>query len=314
MSPILLQEVKANREAWLEIRKRSLGSSDLARAVAWNQTCRVILEKQGRVPGTETTDAMAWGLKLEHVVAQACYEKLIADGLEVELIDTDALYVHPDHKFLTATPDYLIKVNGRLGILECKTANAHNLSQWEVGPSDYAQVQIYHQLECIPEAEFAIAACLILTPTFRHHFIDRNHDVQKALVTKARWMWNFVESNELPPVDSYDGDIVKALYPRSNGLEILLPEEALTFLEEYKVVSAQLKDLEDKKDVLGASLKAMLGEARTGRVGPHAIQWTQVHSSAFDKKAFEKDHPDLFAQYVHPSSYRTFKILGARNG
>jgi len=38
------------------------------------------------------------------------------------------------------------------------------------------------------------------------------------------------------------------------------------------------------------------------------VSWTNVTQNRFDSKSFQKDHPEVYEQYLRPSSFRRFSI------
>ena len=81
-------------------------------------------------------------------------------------------------------------------------------------------------------------------------------------------------------------------------------------LEQIQSIKAQVKELEAQEDEIKARVVYALKEAETliYQGVKVATCKTQTRTS-FDAKAFEKDHPDLYAQYKKQSSTRVLRII-----
>ena len=64
----------------------------------------------------------------------------------------------------------------------------------------------------------------------------------------------------------------------------------------------------ERKEMASNKLKELLGEHETGVINGRSVAWKTVNSDRFNSKGFNKDHPDLYQQYVSQSCYRRFSI------
>jgi len=82
----------------------------------------------------------------------------------------------------------------------------------------------------------------------------------------------------------------------------------LSLFSLYERACEEEKRIQLIKDEAANKLKDMLGVAEKGFIHDREVVWNSINSNRFDSKAFRKDHPDLYEQYLNESSYRRFSI------
>ncbi|MDH6351889.1 lambda-exonuclease family protein [Brevibacillus sp. 1238] len=230
---------------WLQWRKKGIGGSD-AGAVAGFSKYRspvvVWLEKTGKAEASqEESQAARFGRKLEPIVADEFAERT---GLKIEPIYE--MLAHEDYPFMLANLDRLIHMDGELGVLECKTADKYLAAEWdEEKMPDHYYLQVQHYL-AVTGLKFAYIAVLIGGNDFRYKRIDRNDEVIAHLIKIESDFWNLVEEDIPPAVDGTESttEMIRQLYPESNGQEIILPEVAMDWLDQYHKAAAKVKEYE----------------------------------------------------------------------
>lgn len=92
-------------------------------------------------------------------------------------------------------------------------------------------------------------------------------------------------------------------------------EEMLRLIRSYKSNQSAISDLkaqlEEDKEAITAAMKAFgLDEySVTSPEGDHyKAAFKEVTSERFDSKAFEKEHPDIYARYIKAGSSMRFTI------
>jgi predicted phage-related endonuclease len=64
-----------------------------------------------------------------------------------------------------------------------------------------------------------------------------------------------------------------------------LPSQIINWLNEYKKIQSQMKDLTEKLDIARAHIELALGESELGLIdGQPAIKWGYIESNRFDQK------------------------------
>ncbi|WP_164685033.1 YqaJ viral recombinase family nuclease [Brevibacillus reuszeri] len=232
-------------QEWLQWRRKGLGGSD-AGAVAGFSKYRspvvVWLEKTGKLePSQEESQAARFGRKLEPVVADEFAERT---GLKIEPVHE--MLQHPEHPFMLANLDRLIHMDGEQGVLECKTADKYLAAEWEDEKiPDHYYLQVQHYL-AVTGLHFAYIAVLIGGNDFRYKRIDRNEEVIGYLINIEQDFWKMVTDDTPPAVDGSEAttQLLKEMYPESNGQEIFLPDEAAEWVKQYHEATAQIKAFE----------------------------------------------------------------------
>lgn len=284
--PVKPYIVIGNREnmtyqQWLDIRKNSIGGSEIAQACGLNRfraPLALWAEKTGVVKRTvEDNDKMMWGRILEPIVKQH-FSKIT--GYEVkEVPQILALAAYP---FLTANLDGICIVDGEPCVLEVKTTSF--ASDWEEGgcPIEYfLQCQHYMFITGMQKAYLVV---LIGGSDFRYIKIDRNDELISAIECKAINFWNNNILKNIPPAPSAtDNELMAKIYP-SNDSTIVLHNDYAAILEELEGVKQLEADVKKQRDELEAKLKMVLGESKSNNAtcGDWKISWKESSRSTFD--------------------------------
>ena len=74
--------------------------------------------------------------------------------------------------------------------------------------------------------------------------------------------------------------------------------------EQQEALQKQIDELKDqiKQDMEQKGLDEM-------KAGAFIIRWTRVFSNRFDTKAFQKEHKNLYGQYVRQAESRRFSVV-----
>ena len=310
MAVQLTNTLNIPREEWLKARRCGIGGSDAA-AIAglnkWKSPITVYLEKIGEIQ-SEAGEAAYWGIMLEDIIAREFSRQT---GLKVQR--RNAILQHPEYPFMLANLDRVIidKKQGR-GVLEIKTTSAYNKSAWDDDrvPDEYL-IQVQHYL-AVTGYQYAYIAVLIGGQQYQHKYIPRDEEIINYLIRIESDFWQMVENRTPPEMDGSQAstDVLNILYPASDPKsEIILPDEALNLIEEYKAAQAEEKAAKERKEAAANKLKALLGECETGRIGEHKVTWKTVSSSRLDTKKLKAEHPDIYKQYAKTSEYRRFTVI-----
>lgn len=275
-------------QEWLQWRKKGLGGSD-AGAVAGFSKYRspvvVWLEKTGKLEASqEESQAAKFGRKLEPVVADEFAERT---GLKIEPVHE--MLQHPEHPFMLANLDRLIHMDGEHGVLECKTADKFFATEWDDEKiPDHYYLQVQHYL-AVTGLKFAYIAVLIGGNDFRYKRIERNEEVIGYLVQIEKDFWKLVTDDTPPAVDGSDAtsQLIKEMYPDSNGQEILLPEDAEEWLRQYHEASAKIKEFETVKAEAHNKIMYAMQDYAIGWIGEKKVTRTVIAEKkmSFVKKA-----------------------------
>ncbi|HNN29830.1 MAG TPA: YqaJ viral recombinase family protein [Agitococcus sp.] len=308
---------------WLKGRQTGIGGSEIAAICGLNQyktPMQIWESKVNPVQDEETSQPAYWGTVLEEVVAKEYAKRT---GYKVQRVNTQMR--HPDFNFAIANidravinPDISGNVRWKDGklttdrILECKTANGFMAKQWGEAGSD--QVPDSYLIQCqwylgITGASVCDLAVLIGGQDFRIYTINRDDDLINDLLQQGAAFWELVKNNIAPDPINYP-EAVKKWANSDTTLSVQADDSLIDDLEQIQSIKAQVKELEAQEDEIKARVVYALKEAETliYQGVKVATCKTQTRTS-FDSKAFEKDHPDLYAQYKKQSSTRVLRII-----
>ena len=308
---------------WLKQRQSGIGGSDIAAICGLNQyktPMQIWESKVNPVQDEETSQPAYWGNVLEEVVAKEYAKRT---GYKVQRVNTQMR--HPDFNFAIANidravinPDISGNVRWKDGklttdrILECKTANGFAAKQWGEAGSD--QVPDSYLIQCqwylgITGASVCDLAVLIGGQDFRIYTINRDDDLINDLLQQGAAFWELVKNNIAPDPINYP-EAVKKWATSDSSLSVQADDSLIDDLEQIQSIKAQVKELEAQEDEIKARVVYALKEAETliYQGVKVATCKTQTRTS-FDSKAFEKDHPELYAQYKKQSSTRVLRII-----
>ena len=313
-----------DRAAWLNARKSGIGGSDIAAVLGlspYRSAVDVWMDKSGRAPAQEESEAMYWGTVLEDVVAHE-YQK--RTGNKVQRLNK--MVRHPEHDWMIANLDRLVAQDGKAPyvaktgeirtkhLLECKTASAYKAQEWGAeGDADTVPVGYVAQAMwylAVTGAQIIDVACLIGGQRYVQKRIERDEDTIAGMISKARVFWHENVLSDIPP-EATSGEDVAALFPQDTGAMVEANAKTLELMARAQDMKAQIKALEleldgdKKRGILGVtgSLKTFMGEASGIQLGGLVLatwkkaadsQKTNWKQAADDLKAWaiEEDIPD----------------------
>ncbi len=275
-------------EAEWNKRKEYIGASEAAAVVGvsrWSTPLQVWAIKTGQIPYSDEETLQQWvGTNLEEIVAKRFTKET---GQKVRRVNEP--FRHKKYPFLTCQIDR--KIVGEDTILECKTASAYKVKEWdeEEIPIEYI-LQVYHQLACTGYKK-AFIACLIGNHKFVIKEILYDESVIKDLVKKEVYFWKeFVEKKIMPGmISAKDGDVLYQLFPVAiEGDPLPLDDEANIIIENLDALKSDKKSLEYQIEKKKNQLKAMLGDSEVGETSIYQVTWKNSI-----RKAYEVEEKEL---------------------
>jgi putative phage-type endonuclease len=303
-----LRLVKTNdlsREAWLNVRKNGIGSSDAAAAVGLNpykSQLELWMEKTGReanLPKPDPDDdssPMFWGTLLEVFVATHYTKKT---GNKIRRVN--AVLQHPDYSWMLANLDREVMGSAAVQVLECKTAGMNGAKLWREGVPEYVQLQVMHQLAVTGKAA-ADVAVLVCGNEFRTYRIERDDELIARLIQLEAQFWQYVETDTAPPADGSDSadTALRALYPQDSGSVLNLSDDVgmgavFADLVSVRSVITSQTALESK---LKQSIQQRMGDASKAVFEGGEVSWKRSKDSiVLDTAKLIQDQPDLLQRY-----------------
>lgn len=268
MQQQVIEQAAPTREEFVARRISGIGGSDAATVCGlnpWKSAYELWLEKTRQIVPDDISDReyIIWGNKLEPVIAER-YEEVSGH----KTIVRSQLFRHPEHDWMIANIDR--DTDDPLRMLECKTTNAFGVVNW--GPTGTDQVPESYLLQCqhylaVTGKQFCDLAVLIGGSDFRIYELRRDDELIEALIAREFAFWTMCKDMVAPPIDTKNPgavDMLKRLYPGTNGVPVALPEEANDWHKELEKIKADKKELETSEKVLKANLLAAMGEAPVG--------------------------------------------------
>ena len=284
-----------DRTEWLAERRKGVTSTDIA-AIAghspWATALDVYLDKLGLLPERPMNPQMAWGLKLEPLVAEAYTERT---GHRLVVPDP-ALFVGY-RPWMRATPDRLTEGSN---LVELKTSR-FGQGFGEEGTDDIPEAYILQAQwqMLVLDRSFANVAVLIGGSDFRVYRVERNTDLIQSLVALAGDFWRRVE-NRQPPEPDFGHPNTPKLLSLLHGLDeartcTLVDSRADELATLYLGYGQEMKELELLRDAIRAELLYKMEGASVA----HLSDGRRVVRRTVNRRAYQ----------VEAGSYESFRIF-----
>ena len=339
MEPFKISE-SVDRKQWLDARRTGLGGSDIGAVLGispYRTPVDVYFDKiEGR--DYQESEPAHWGKMLEELVAKEFQERT---GMRVQRVNSilrkgedgwmianiDRAIVNPKiGKSVRVLPVKKQELTGRMlttdCILECKTASQYLADDWSPSqedeivageiisqykiPSHYeSQVQWYM---AVTGAICAYVAVLIGGQDFRMYRIDRDDQLIDGIVSICREFWTEHILKQVPPDPNSMAD-VKRLFPRETGEMLEASNDMAVAIGEYRNLSAQIKELTERKDGYATQIAAAIGDAEGILIdGKKAATFKAVTTRRFDSTSFKKSDPLVLSQFLKETTDRRLRI------
>lgn len=269
MKGVLLGSFEHDTPEWHGIRSRGLGGSEVAAVIGlspWVSKFTLWHHKAGNLPPQKANQSMDWGHRLEPVVADVFTER----HLGLFYVASMGTMCHENRRWQLASVDRLLRDNhGPMGVLEVKTADAHDAPQW--GPSGTDAIPPYYRCQAMwyldtLELPVSHIAVLIGGNDYREYVIEYVKDEAEWLREEGRVFWQSVLDDQPPAIDESDStyQAIRALHPDLQGpLEIPIDPIAFeTWLRAADESKAQAAIAQQAKNVVANQM----GTARYGTV------------------------------------------------
>lgn len=307
-----------NEEAWLAARSKGVGGSEVGAICGvnqWSSALQIYFNKTGQFQeDTEPSDAakerMHWGHMLEPVVADEFERR--NPGLTC--YETNCSFKSNEYPFLLANIDRLVlDSTGKIqGILECKTAGAQMVTEWENGEipeSYYYQVQHYMFITGIHRGWIC---CLAGGNKFFQYDIFFDNDLYtKVILPQLDDFWNnHVLKLQEPEVQSSDNELFNELFPADD-----LSTEPVNFSTDFEAIGKEYLEIkkrqkEDKKrlEELQAIIKQQLMTHTKGFSPSYSFVWSPRTRTSVDSTYLKVHYPDIYNECCITTSYRQMSV------
>lgn len=282
-------------------RSTGVGGSDAAPSLGLSRrktTLQLYLEKRQEITVDDVFDdeMVWWGRALEPVVRQK-YAELT--GRTVVL--PAGTLRHPAYGFMLAHVDGIIRDESRG--YEGKTA-FHSTGWGEEGtdqiPREYL-LQVHHYLTVTQFETWDVA--VLIGRRFQIYEVAADREMSEMLIAGEAEFMRRVREGDPPSLD-YDHptarDVVKKLYPGTNGARLVASDSAIAWRQQLEVAAAAEKAAKANVESLKSRLLEEMGEAAL---------------LAFpDAKCYRRQTISRAGYSVEPADYIDFRLINDGKG
>ena len=315
----LINTKQLDYQAWLEVRKQGIGSSDAAAACGLNPYMSMLelwMIKTGRVQQNIEDESsghapLYWGKQLEPLVAE--YYSMHTNH-KVRRVNAVLQHPDPDKAFMLANLDYAVVGHEDVQILECKTAGEYGAKLWRDGVPLYVLCQVQHQL-AVTGKQAAHICVLLCGQETKIYKVSRNEALIEQIIQAERLFWECVENDVPPAVDASESaaKALQQLYPEHTPLscvdltEVKLANELFDQLIQEK---QQLEQHQSQFDLLKHRVQALMQEHERAVFQQGSVTWKKSKDSiSLDIKSLLQHQPELIQQYpLQKAGSRRFNI------
>ena len=138
--------------------------------------------------------------------------------------------------------------------------------------------------------------------------IDRDDQLIDGIVSICREFWTEHILKQVPPDPNSMAD-VKRLFPRETGEMLEASNDMAVAIGEYRNLSAQIKELTERKDGYATQIAAAIGDAEGILIdGKKAATFKAVTTRRFDSTSFKKSDPLVWSQFLKETTDRRLRI------
>jgi putative phage-type endonuclease len=296
---------------------QGLGASEAAAAMnlhPWKSAYSLYLEKVGEIDPIEDTERMAWGRKMEPLIAAEFFDR------HPELEETPKAgetFRSIEHPFMFATPDRFAtsKRMGTVGVVELKNVGLRLSGDWGDYPPDFVQIQCAHQL-AVTGLDVAHVAALIGGNEFRDYTLARDDALIANLIEAEQAFWQRVIDKTPPPVDgsASTADALRERYADPDPDSVVeLPNGVVALLRLRADLEKDIANRETELACVKARFMDLLGDREIGTIdGIPRVTWKKSERHSIDTTALKKTLPDIAAIYEKVTPVRTLRFVEQR--
>jgi putative phage-type endonuclease len=282
---------------WLEERRKGIGGSDVAAILGlspFKTAYQVYREKRREVADWQGNDLTDWGKRMEPAIRQWYSDKT---GRSVRL--PDKIIFHEKYPFMLASLDGFTDDRR---IVEIKTARSGK-SWGEPGTSeipDYYAVQVHHYM-IVTGFEVADIPVSIAGSSPELYEVPADKELHEMIIEAEAKFWERVIKGEPPEITTYADAVARFGSSKAEGVIIASPN-IIEAVENLKRSKEQTKQHEEFEEDLKAEIIIALGDAGDTLIDPEGNELITYKLGngvkRFDSKAFEKEQPELYHQYL----------------
>ena len=321
-----------NNQDFTRDRHLYLGGSDIGAILGlspYRTPLEVWMEKTGKTTNQIDNLPIRFGNFAEDFVA-----KEYALQTQHSLIHYPKPISHPKHPYLVGHIDRFVMPSSQqdqeelfdkngickaLHLLECKTANPFNQSQW--GESGTNQIPLSYLVQClwylaITNLERADLAVLFSNQDFRIYTITRDLELEKMMIDQALHFWeNYVLTNLAPPA-SCEADYQHLFPSELKGKFAEANSDLFEMVLHFHELQDEIKSKELEVDHIKEAVMEKMQDCESLRYEDLTLAtWKKPKESMrFDSKRFAQDCPEIFKQYQYPINVSRRLVIKSPHG
>jgi predicted phage-related endonuclease len=278
-----------------EVRNSAWWSGD-SRKAANGRGNEAVLEKLGlkERPDLSQVEAVQMGHVMQPIIG-----RLAQDKLQIELKDADYALTHPKEQWLKSHFDF-ISADGKT-LVEAKNYNASVRNKFDseaniIPPADMAQ--LIHEAAC-HNVERICLAVLFGGQNFETFEFSITDAQKESLIKDMARFWAAVSTKT--PLEPETTEQTKLVYVQDKGTSIVAIQPIEKAAEALKFVKEEIKRLEEKEEHLLTAIQNHMqwSSELVSFDGKVLATWKNSKGSErFDAKAFQAQHPDIYAKFV----------------
>ena len=294
----------------------------------WATPVELWQQKTGRKPKQEP-DAAALkryerGHRLEPFIRDMVIAKLQDQGLQVELITSNARYVDPEHSFLSCEIDFelrltgSIEIGGRTVVFDAEHVNGDAKSvtgfarkKW--GEVDTEDVPIEYAAQFMAGLMVTGRRACIVAALRSFDDVDifwtlRDDETIAGMRPKLVSFWVDHVLADVPP-DPMVFDDIKALFPSDDGTAVDASQDIADKVAQLRSIKAEISKLEEAEKALTFDIAEWISpHASLKWQGKEIATWKGQSSSRLDQKALKEAMPEVAAKFTTTSTVRVLRL------
>lgn len=306
---VLVETKGISKGEWLRYRKQGIDGSDVSCLLGinkWKSEIELWMDKTNQINEVqEETEIQKWGHIMEPVIRNH-----FAEITGKPVVQIEAILQHPYYPYMLADVDGVtVDEDGNPAILEIKTASEYRREDWACGVPAYYQTQVQHYL-CVTGMKKAYVAVLIGGNSFQLYEVCADEEVHAMLIVVEQEFWNKVQNMIRPEMDGSDAakDLLDSIYRGGIAEEIVLPSEAIEFVDKYLEACAEEENAKAKKQDASNHIKELMGDYDRARCMDRIISWKSVSTDRLDAKLLKEQEPEIYSKYIKTTSSRRFTL------
>lgn len=308
-----------DEDRWVQERLLGIGGSDVGSICGVNKYSSARLTyliKTGQYEpkfSEEAKERMAWGHKLEPIVADEFTERT---GKRVVI--APATFVHKDFPWARANVDrFIVDDDGNpIGVLECKTADSRLNQLWADGEIPMSYIYQLTWYLWITGFTYGAFAALVGGNKFYYYEVYFNKELfEEDIFPYVDKFWNYNIANLIEPdISGTDADTE---YVNTTNLDVekgtiieINEDEFEEAAKEIILKKAEVARLNKEIALAQNKFKDKLGTTESARTPNFDIKWSKVTQKRVSSDLLKSNFPEVYEKVVVESSYRKMTIKG----